>query len=432
MLKSLFLTVILIVCLSTSCFSQRDTSFWFAAPDIDIVNDPLYGQFDRPILLRISSFEQPCSIIVSVPANGLVTPITINLAANSSSTVDLTPWINQVENSVPNAIADKGLLISSNQEISVYYEMKAESCNCNPELFALKGKNALGTQFIVPSQTTWAIDTLRFPNARAAFNIVATENNTVVTITPSNPLIGRSAGQSFAITLNKGQTYSGQGLFRAGVSLLNGSTILASKPIAVTTSEDLLLSDGICADLAGDQLVPVCSWGNEFVVVRGELFGRDKVVVTAATNGTNVFIDGSVTPAATLNRGQSYEFDLSAATVAYITADKNVSVLHYTGINCEVSSAVIPKLTNNGSSDVPIIKTVNEDAYIFVVTQSGNENFFTVNGDASILTAADFLIVPGSGNRYVFSKKKIDNFMSIGVASRVKNSNGLFQLGFIN
>src|SRR5258705_3273072 len=93
--------------------AQRDTTFWFAAPDIEIVNDPIYGEYDRPIYLRLTSFTSSANVIVSIPANIAFTPINITIPANSTSTIDLTPWIDLIENFPTNNINNKGIYIQS-------------------------------------------------------------------------------------------------------------------------------------------------------------------------------------------------------------------------------------------------------------------------------------------------------------------------------
>lgn len=432
LLPSLLLCAVLLLCGYTSN-AQRDTEFWFAAPEVSEINDPTYGRYDRPILLRMTASENTATVTIAMPANTAFTPISVTVPANTSTTVDLTAWINQIENVTPNVVANKGLLITSTEDIFIYYEVMAQSCNCNPELFSLKGKNALGTNFIVSAQKTWAVDTIRFPNARTGFDIVATENNTQVTITPSKPMLGgRLAGQPFTISLNKGQSFSNQALYRNGLNMLDGSTITATKLIAVTAKEDLLFSDGPCADLAGDQLIPVNIWGHEFVIGRGDLFVRDKVVVTASEDGTEVFRDGNAAPVITLNKAQSYEFDLRSEVSTYIRTTKKSAVMHYTGVNCEVSSAVIPKLECTGSTKVSVFRSVNEYALLFIVTKNGNQGAFTFNGVAGVITAGDFTPVPGTGGAYVYAKKNMNSSMPVGVASRIENSSGKFQLGFLN
>lgn len=408
--------------------AQRDTSFWFAAPDVNefLSNNP----HDKPMLLRLTTFSSAATVRISIPANPSFTPITRTIAANATSTVDLSTWDDLIENSAANIIADKGLMISSTADITAYYEV-VSTCNCNPELFALKGRSALGNEFIIPSQKEWSIDSVRFPNARSAFNIIATENNTIVNITPTQPLIGRPAGGLFSITLNKGQSFSNQGLYRAGGSLLNGSIVTSNKPISITATEDLLMADGPCADLAGDQLIPTSIWGDEFVIIRGGLTNKDKVVITAMANGTSIFLNGSTSPIAIINRGASYESNLTQPTL-YVKASQKVSIYHYTGINCEIGSAVIPKINCTGSNDVAITRSIDETAEVFIVTRQGNQSSFTVNGSSTIITASDFQVVPGSGGAYLYCRKNMNASMASGVSTRFINSMGKFSLGFLN
>ena len=84
----------LFVCLlliSKAANAQTDTTFWFAAPDLQKAHG------DRPILLRISTQNTASVVTVSQPANASFTPITLNVAANSSNSVDLTAFITQLE-----------------------------------------------------------------------------------------------------------------------------------------------------------------------------------------------------------------------------------------------------------------------------------------------------------------------------------------------
>lgn len=431
MKKYFFLISIFLLILKYS-EAQSDTAFWFAAPNVDIANYPVNGPYDRPIYLRLTSFTLSANVIISIPANIAFTPISITIPANSTSTIDLTPWIDLIENFEPGNINNKGIYIQSTTDITAYYEVNSITCKCNPELFSLKGKNAIGNEFYIPSQVTWSIDTIRFPDARAAFEIVATQNNTTITITPTKPLIGRPANVPFTITLNRGQTYSCQALYHDGPSLLNGSKIISDKPIAVTTKEDLLFSDGPCADLAGDQLIPTAIFGNEYAVVRGDLTLRDKAVVTARQNNTNIYLNGSPTIAATINAGQSYEIDITALPSLYITANNAVSVFHYTGNGCEVGAAVIPKLTCTGSSSVSIVRSNIGNAIVLLVTKNGNQGNFLVNGATGIINAVDFSPLAGTGGNYVYAKKNLTGQMILNAATTFSNTSGKFQLGFIN
>ncbi|MEP6585037.1 MAG: hypothetical protein ABJA90_12260, partial [Ginsengibacter sp.] len=126
-------------------FAQTDTAFWFAAPDIS--SDYTY---DQPIHLRISSLQQPCVVTIAQPANGGLPTQTISIAANSTQSIDLTTWLTNIECAPGNVVQNKGIKITSDNKISVYYEVNANGPN--PELFSLKGSNALGNQFYISSQ----------------------------------------------------------------------------------------------------------------------------------------------------------------------------------------------------------------------------------------------------------------------------------------
>ena len=216
--------------------AQTDTEFWFAAPEVSVNN----ANFDRPIVLRITAYSQASTVTISQPANGGFTPIVVNIAANATSTSDLTPWINQIENKPPNSVLNYGLLITATTPVTAYYEVVSQQCLCNPEIFALKGKNGLGTNFFIPSQNFVNNNSGYNPVPFSSFDIVASDNNTTVTITPSNNIVGHAAGVAYNITLNRGQTYSATAASQAAAQHLMGSTVIADKPIAITIKDDLM------------------------------------------------------------------------------------------------------------------------------------------------------------------------------------------------
>ena len=177
-------------------FGQLDTIFWFVAPEVV----QLHG--DRPIVFRFATLNKPAEITISQPANSNFPVKKIQVSANSSSSLDLTQWIDIVENKPANVVNNFGFKISSTELISAYYEV-TPYCNCNPDIFTLKGDNSLGYKFITPFQNF--LNNASY--ARSGFNIVAAEDNTIITITPTNDIVGHQANQTFTIILNKGETY---------------------------------------------------------------------------------------------------------------------------------------------------------------------------------------------------------------------------------
>jgi hypothetical protein len=155
----------------------------------------------------------------------------------------------------------------------------------------LKGKNALGTAFLTPFQNF--LNNASY--ARSGFNVVATENNTVVTIVPSQNIVGHAAGIPFNITLNAGQTYCAEASSTAANLHLSGSSVVANKKSAITLHDDTAEGTpyGGCADLQGDQLIPSSIIGMEYIALKGYLNGPDKVYILGTSNGTNLSIDGT-------------------------------------------------------------------------------------------------------------------------------------------
>ena len=316
--------------------AQTDTEFWFVAPEVTS------GHGDAPIVMRVSASLQAADIVLSQPANPAFVPITLTIPPGTTQSIDLTPFQTQVENQPPDQILDKGILLESSVPVTAYYEVNN---GFNPEIFPLKGDNALGIEFYTPFPTNYDNGGYS-PAARSGFEIVATEDNTSITINPTADLIGHPAGVPFTITLNRGQTYSLLAVSTTATQRPVGTRITSNKPIAVTLKDDSAALGG-CRDLMGDQLVPVGVIGREYIVMKGFLNSEERVYVLATTNNTEVFVDGNVTPNATLNSGEQFTIDVLNSTV-FIACSQPVYVLHVSGFGCEMGSAVLPSIECTG------------------------------------------------------------------------------------
>lgn len=403
--------------------AQTDTEFWFAAPEVTYAHSG-----DTPILFRIATGGQPATVTIDQPANLAFTPIVVTIPANSTISQDLSAYVSTIENLPPDQVLNYGLHIVSTTEITVYYEVNTAN---NPEIFPLKGRNALGTTFLTPFQTVWTNGNYN-PAANSAFVIIATENNTTVTITPSQNIAGHTAGTSYTITLNKGQTYSGAAVGLTGPLHPSGTIITADKPIAVTVKDDSVQNGG-SYDLMGDQLVPTDLIGTEYVVMRGYLYTNagERVFILATQNNTDVLINGALTT--TLSAGQTYAYAINIP-VLYIQTTQPVYVLHVSGFGNEMGEALLPKITCSGSSAVSFIRSTSERFALNIVTHSGNEGNFTLNGSTTLVPASAFNPVPGTNGNWVAAQIEFLNIADIPVGgqSSLSNSSGIFQLGMIN
>jgi gliding motility-associated-like protein len=319
-----------------------------------------------------------------------------------------------------------GFKIKATAPIMAYYEV-VTSCNCNPDIFALKGKNALGTNFIISAQTF--LNNANY--ARSGFDIVATQSNTSITIVPSSDIVGHPAGVPFTIVLNMGETYSAEASNIAGNLHLSGSTVIANKPIAITIKDDSMSGApyGGCADLMGDQTIPVPVTGKEYVTLKGYLNGPDKVYVVATQNNTQLTIDG--VNVGTFNTTNLYVHTQSNPT-AYIQADKPVYVLHTTGFGCEVGGAIVPPVVCTGSNTVAFVRSTNEFFAMNILVPAGGENTFTLNGSPANVGPGIFQPVPGTNNNWMYAQLDGSGFIGVQAASRIENPSSKFHLGVIH
>ncbi len=384
-LLSKFIITVLLCMVSIMGYSQADTQFWFAAPDLQQAHG------DRPIFLRMAASKLAATVTISIPANPGFSPISIAIAANSSQSVDLTSYIGIIENGLPNTVYQKGLLITSTVPISCYYDV---ANGYNGDMYALKGKNALGKKFTIPLQMDFNNRTATNASYTTDFIIVATEDNTSITISPKNNLIGRAG--PFTIVLNRGETYVCSSASNLGSLKPGGTTVTSNKPIAISTKDDSIALPGqSCSDTAGDQLLPDDLAGNEFIVVKGYLnITPDHYYVYATSNATTIKINGN--NVGTINAGEYYTGKLTDVS-CYIESDKPTHVFHITGFGCEVGGAVIPPIRCTGSTSVNVTRaTATEGFFLNVIAPTDIINAFKLNGSQALIDPSIFQAIPGS------------------------------------
>jgi len=417
----LFSSLIFLMIFTNSTFAQTDTVFWFAAPEVSASHE------DRPIYFRLSSADQLSDVTISQPANPNFAPISVQIQPYSTQSINLTPYIDIIENKPANTLLNYGLLIRATTEITAYYEV---GILYNPEIFSLKGRNALGTEFYTPFQN--------FANngvGYSSFDIVATEENTIISITPTNNIVGYPANETFTVTLNRGQTYSATAKSQLASLHLCGSHVKANKPIAVTIKDDSLsgIRWGGCLDLAGDQIVPVNKIGTEYIVMKGFLnYNIEKVFILAVYDNTQLFINGSLTPNATINLRETYSCDITQNST-YFKTSKPVYFLHMSGFGCELGVTLLPSIKCSGSGQISFVRSTDELFGLNIMTKNGNQGNFILNDNQTIINANSFHPVPGTNNEWVaaqltFSTSQIKS----GAGNVIRNTSGVFHLGMIN
>lgn len=417
--------------ISIQLFSQTDTEFWFAAPAITP------GHENKPIVLRMTSYEKPAIITITQPANAAFIPIVINLNSNSTITKDLTSYLTTIESKPTGSVLNTGIKITSTANISAYYEV---GNLYNPEIFTLKGNTAKGTSFIIPSQNQFDNRNTITPPATNGFVIVATEDNTKIDITLTKSDGNGHVAGTFSIILNKGQTYAVIGNGTLAIAHLGGSEVISNKPICISIFDDSIYV-GISLDLAGDQIVPILNTGFEFIIVRGALSApsytnTDFFYVYATEDGTAIYENGSNIASASINKGGVYKGFLSGNSV-YVTSSKPVYVLQFTGVGTEVTETSLPSIKCTGSNVVSFVRSTNELFYLNLICKAEDVENFSLNGVTGILSANLFFDVPGAtgwkaARISTVNLPNLNTLIPNGVATSISNSSGLFHLGFLN
>ncbi len=449
-----WLLALLLLIPAVNGLGQTDTEFWFVAPEITIGHGDYPG--GEPVYFRVSALDLDAQVRIFQPANpgGMDTSFTVS--ANTTLSIDASPWINDLENRPGNIVLNKGVQITSNNLITVYYD---EDEYWNQDIFALKGRNALGMEFYTPFNNVWRNGSYT-PNPFSSIDIVATEDNTTVWITPTAAVVGHSAGLTYSITLNKGQTYSCLATSQLAAGHLGGTHITSNKPIAVTLKDDSLWGQPQgCKDLVGDQTVPLINANNfrivgyEYIVMRGKINLIDpnadppdpvgvptgeRIFIMATEPNTEVTIDG-VFYANLASPGQQVAYEIRNNST-HVEGDKPIMVLHIAGFGCEFGGAILPTIDGcTGSVEVSFTRSTDRDFYLNIMTIDAAKNGFTMHyEDGSTFAIPGTWFEPVGATDYVCLKnvnKLFANNRGGGVPQgevvKVTNDVSVFHLGLI-
>lgn len=402
--------------------AQVDKEFWFAAPDI--TSD--HG--DKSIFFRISNLNETARVVIDMPANSSFVPIRFTLKPNDHQNVNLDKYLKLIEHTTAGKVVNQGIRIRSSAYISVYYELNNYY---NTDIYSLKGNNALGYNFIIPSQNYYSNSNTYNPLPYNSFQIVATKDSTVVTITPKQNIVGANANTTIKILLNKGQSYSAKAENIDGKYHLGGSLVSANKPIAISVTDDSI-TDGKCSDVAGDQIVPIKSLGTEYIVISGELKIDELIYIYATEDSTEIYINGKKSPSI-FNKYSEPLIVKNPLDICYIKSNKPVLVWHITGFGCEMGAAIIPPIDCTGSTEVPFFRTRYDIFILNILVQSGFEKDFILNDSTNYLNDTDFHVVPNTNGKWLYASKKFHySIIPLNKTSIIKNTKTRFQVGLIN
>ena len=416
--------------------AQTDTAFWFTVPHEYSNAQSSY--------LHIFTSDQPAIVTISIPAASslLYPPITDTIAANSLSKHHLRQaWVGHNIGTVPDIINNLGILITSTAPISCYLDYN----HMTGDITSLKGSHALGTDFVVPMQNS--LDC--YPNGydRGHIQVVATQDSTVVQMVPplGRAFNGLSIDEPVTVTLNRGQSYGRESAGIAAQDRLGGTTIHASRPIAVSFADyNLTLTAPSSSiqhiyNVVGDQILPIDKTGTRYVAVRSQdadsdYFEQVWVFPNDPDDTVEVYFNGIMQDLVYRQHNGPFILEDSATL---ITLDKAAAVLQMTTLASNfggVGMTMLPPIDCTGTHKVSYVR-YSWNTTLHILTKRTFVSDFLFNGDSTFITASDFHTLPADTTLAWCCKEIITpidtQYYSIDSLITIENPSGMFHLGVL-
>lgn len=323
-------------------------------------------------------------------------------------------------------LTNSGLIIHSQAETYASVRVNSSS-SFQAGAIVSKGDAALGKKFYSGSFK-------HNNNAHFSFvSIMATEDETSVTITiPNGKTTENNQSGTFSIILEQYQSYliSSNGTNND----LIGTYLESSKPIVVNSgSTSGSFGDSNGQDYGMDQLVGLERVGNQYILVRGD--GQDEienVLIIAAQDDTNIYLNGNTTNPITLNKGnytilEGDKYDSNRGSIFINTSNSEDKLFVFQGVgrnyggnapSANQGMFFVPPLSCSNRGDVDNIPSINN---IGNKEFTGGVTFVTRVGASILVNGEDINNLTGVeknnvlGNNYYMTYKVKDLTGNISV-----------------
>lgn len=279
-------------------------------------------------------------------------------------------------------VAPQHVHVVANDDVTVYALNQA---NLTSDAFLVLPTDALAEDYVIASYNsdvnkTGSTQQVGNNSTPSQFAVVATDDSTIVYITPRVQTPRNPRRTVDTVYLDKGDAYLVQADIRVGVDPdLTGSLVRATKPVAVFAGHHRamlpLSARGTLAsrDCLVEQMNPIRTWGKSafiipFVQASDEIdAGSDIMRVIAAFDSTEVIIDGALR--GVINAGQFYEEGVTAAKE--VETSRPTMVAQYKKSSGAASQFDI---TRNGDPFMMLVPPAEQfmNAYRFISIQSYN------------------------------------------------------------
>ncbi len=329
--------------------------------------------------------DQPAAITVTQGAN---TVTQFNVPA-ASVIVENLPWVNALtKGSGPSVkVTDGAYRVRSTVPVTVYQFNPLQSTTTNDASLLLP-VNTWGEKYIVAAWPTW------INNYPGFYAVVANQDNTTVTLTPSATGKSIQAGAGVGadgegvIVLDEGDVLQ---VMSSGTGDVTGTIISADKPVQVFGGHECTnvpLNITACDHLE-ESMFPIDTLAKEYVVAppvqvpNNNLDKAQVVRVIATEDATTLTFDPDQPVNKTLAKAGDF-VEMSLTTAAFkVSSDKKIMVSQY----------MVGQSANYGTSDPSMVLAVPTEQYrtdyLFYAAPSWTVNFVDVIGPNGVSATVD-------------------------------------------
>ncbi|NVK66622.1 MAG: IgGFc-binding protein, partial [Flavobacteriales bacterium] len=308
--KISFLTLLFALCANPSR-AQLDDLHYIPPmhsfdPVIDIGDHVLYISTPETAPVNYTIEDGAGNVLQAGTVSNAV-PVTYSLTGTNTDFDVLEADLNTV-------LPDRGLIVTASD--SVYANIRMRGGSSQAASITAKGRVAAGNDFRIFTAPLQVANSYR----NHVVGLMATQNGTVVNIDLTGTgvtLHGVGAPATtnvITLNMNAGDSY----VFGASsqtdpdnLTGMIGRRITSNNPIVVNSGSWTGSSvGGGGQDIIIDQMAPSSALGQEFVTVKGlGINDQEGTMVIGNINNTDIFINGSATPIATINAGDYFLID---------------------------------------------------------------------------------------------------------------------------
>ncbi|MDB5198660.1 MAG: hypothetical protein JWO92_623 [Chitinophagaceae bacterium] len=430
----LFLSVAVSFTSSAQDFSNKGKDFWI------VYSGHVDGTTSRMALYITSDVNASGTVEV----NGTITSFTVT--ANQVTTVQLTSAtspsnISAYNGQVEGIGSKKGIHIISNNSVVVYAHI-LNSARSGSTL--VLPTNVLGKEYYTATYKSVGAGAGR----RCEFDVVATEDNSTIEITPTNADANgmHAANIPFQITLSKGDVYqyqSDEDLTGTHIRSIGTSTGVCQRigVFSGSTWTALGCNSSTSGDNLYQQMFPYSSWGKTYYTAPfiGRAYDIFRIIVQDPAEP--VLVNGVALDPATLINGRFYEINTQGNnTPRIITSNKPICVFQYLiTMACDGSNTSDPEMVILNSieqtlNDITVMSARRDltppntnitTHYLNIIFKTNTFTSLKIDGS----TPSAFP-VPINGTNYSYIQEDVTSSTNTNPSHRITSDSGFLCIAY--